>query len=329
MPPLHFRPTCRPGESKRICCNKSIKNALKLKELNPDINVYVLYRDVRAYGLHELDYRKAREQGVIFIRYEEDAKPVVTSENGVGSADLVKQVERGKFPNTQRHFLPRLCNHCEEPACVAACPTKASYRREDGIILIREERCIGCKLCMAACPFDARFLQPDKGIVNKCTFCEHRVDQGVVPACVNTCQGKARAAVEELLRERDLQKAHELFQVQSVRLTERLGAVDRIASDVAQAYAHVESLRKQISSSVSAVERAVRSLQLNRTRIYAKQGLPIEVLQAIQSLETTRRLYLDTVIDYNQAQFRLYTALGQPPSEAIARTPKANKSIAE
>jgi Fe-S-cluster-containing dehydrogenase component len=165
---------------------------------------------------------KRESRGVIFIRYEEDAKPVVTSENGVGSADLVKQVERGKFPNTQRHFLPRLCNHCEEPACVAACPTKASYRREDGIILIREERCIGCKLCMAACPFDARFLQPDKGIVNKCTFCEHRVDQGVVPACVNTCQGKARAAVEELLRERDLQKAHELFQVQSVRLTELL-----------------------------------------------------------------------------------------------------------
>jgi tetrathionate reductase subunit B len=104
----------------------------------------------------------------------------------------VKQVERGKFPNTQRHFLPRLCNHCEEPACVAVCPTKASYKREDGIILIREERCIGCKLCMAACPYDARFLQRDKGIVNKCTFCEHRVDQGVVPACVNTCQGKAR-----------------------------------------------------------------------------------------------------------------------------------------
>ncbi|MHC4485717.1 MAG: FAD-dependent oxidoreductase [Planctomycetota bacterium] len=71
------RPYCS-----RICCNKSIKNALKLKEFNPDINVYVLYRDVRAYGLHELDYRKAREQGIIFIRYEEDAKPEVTCENG-------------------------------------------------------------------------------------------------------------------------------------------------------------------------------------------------------------------------------------------------------
>lgn len=104
----------------------------------------------------------------------------------------VKQVERGRFPNTQRHFLPRLCNHCEHPACVEACPTKASYQREDGIILIRQERCIGCKLCIAACPYDARFLHPDKKIANKCTFCAHRVDNGVVPSCVNTCQGGAR-----------------------------------------------------------------------------------------------------------------------------------------
>ena len=71
------RPYCS-----RICCNKSIKNALKLKERNPDINVYILYRDVRAYGLHELAYRQAREKGVIFIHYEEDAKPVVTCDNG-------------------------------------------------------------------------------------------------------------------------------------------------------------------------------------------------------------------------------------------------------
>jgi heterodisulfide reductase subunit A len=71
------RPYCS-----RICCNKSIKNALKLKERNPDANIYVLYRDVRAYGLHELEYRQARENGVIFIPYAEDAKPQVACENG-------------------------------------------------------------------------------------------------------------------------------------------------------------------------------------------------------------------------------------------------------
>ena len=104
----------------------------------------------------------------------------------------VKQIERGTLPNTQRHFLPRLCNHCDNPACVEACPTKASYQRPDGIVSIREDRCVGCKLCMAACPYDARFLHPEKKIANKCTFCLHRVDEGVVPSCVNTCQGNAR-----------------------------------------------------------------------------------------------------------------------------------------
>lgn len=104
----------------------------------------------------------------------------------------VKQVERGRFPNTQRHLLPRLCNHCDRPACVEACPTQSAYQRDDGVVLVREERCIGCKLCMAACPYNARFLHPEDRIVNKCTFCVHRVDEGVVPACVNTCQGNAR-----------------------------------------------------------------------------------------------------------------------------------------
>lgn len=104
----------------------------------------------------------------------------------------VKEANKGIYPNVTRVFLPRLCNHCDHAPCVKACPVKASYQADDGSVQIREERCIGCKLCMSACPYDARFIHPVKNIANKCTFCIHRVEAGVVPACVNTCQAEAR-----------------------------------------------------------------------------------------------------------------------------------------
>jgi outer membrane protein TolC len=96
--------------------------------------------------------------------------------------------------------------------------------------------------------------------------------------------------------------------------------LDRVSSEVSQAFSQVVSRRKQITITEAAVERALNSLRLNRTRIFEKQGLPIEVLQAIQSLAATRREYLGAVIDYNQAQFRLHTAIGQPPSATTNHT---------
>lgn len=105
----------------------------------------------------------------------------------------VEYTEKGQFPNVDRSFLPRLCNHCSEPACVSVCPTGATYKRkEDGIVVIDEDMCIGCKYCIQACPYDARFINPNTGSADKCDFCLHRVSQGVAPACVNTCQGRAR-----------------------------------------------------------------------------------------------------------------------------------------
>lgn len=105
----------------------------------------------------------------------------------------VEYIEKGDFPNVSRSFLPRLCNQCEKPQCVSVCPTGATYKREeDGIVAIDPDICIGCKYCLHACPYGMRYINPVTGVAEKCDFCQHRVEQGLEPACVNTCQGRAR-----------------------------------------------------------------------------------------------------------------------------------------
>lgn len=103
----------------------------------------------------------------------------------------VKVVEKGVFPKVSRSFLPWLCNNCGNPICVRNCPVQATYQREDGIVMVDPHRCIGCKYCVASCPYEARFLNPLKGIVQKCQWCHHRLDAGLEPACVNTCPTEA------------------------------------------------------------------------------------------------------------------------------------------
>ena len=96
------------------------------------------------------------------------------------------------------HF-PKSCLHCEDAACVTVCPTGASYKRaEDGIVLVNESMCIGCKLCSWACPYGAREFDPDEGVMKKCTLCIDRIyNENLVleerqPACVMVCPTKAR-----------------------------------------------------------------------------------------------------------------------------------------
>ena len=88
--------------------------------------------------------------------------------------------------------LPRLCNHCEEPPCIPVCPVGATFKRKDGIVLVDGDRCVGCGYCVQACPYDARFVNHHTGKADKCTFCSHRVEAGLLPACVETCVGGAR-----------------------------------------------------------------------------------------------------------------------------------------
>ena len=104
----------------------------------------------------------------------------------------VKEKEKGKYPKAKRLFLPTLCNHCDDPPCIKVCPVDATYKRNDGIVTIEEEKCIGCELCVPACPYKARFLDQRNKKAEKCSFCQHLIDEGVVPSCVNTCPGNAR-----------------------------------------------------------------------------------------------------------------------------------------
>ncbi len=89
-------------------------------------------------------------------------------------------------------MLPRLCNHCDLPPCVPVCPVQATYQQKDGIVVVDSDRCVGCGYCVQACPYDARFINKETNSVDKCTFCTHRLEAGLLPACVESCIGGAR-----------------------------------------------------------------------------------------------------------------------------------------
>jgi len=136
---------------------------------------------------------------------------------------LVYDYEVGKYPNVIRSFLPTLCMHCENAPCEQVCPSGATYRRNDGIVAVDPNKCIGCEACVVTCPYNARFKNPkdnyfsqdvypkdersvlgQPGVVEKCNFCKDRIDWGMAhgltpgmdwnanPACVNACPVNAR-----------------------------------------------------------------------------------------------------------------------------------------
>ncbi|MFC1823990.1 4Fe-4S dicluster domain-containing protein [Thermodesulfobacteriota bacterium] len=123
--------------------------------------------------------------------------------------------EEGVYPNARLIFLPALCMHCEDPPCLPVCPTGATHRLDNGIVKVDKDKCIGCRVCMFACPYSARYFQDGEsdsyypeagpspyektrcgehatGTVEKCDFCSERVEDGQEPACVEVCPTKAR-----------------------------------------------------------------------------------------------------------------------------------------
>jgi dimethyl sulfoxide reductase iron-sulfur subunit len=127
----------------------------------------------------------------------------------------VYKYEKGSYPNAKLSFLPVVCNQCENAACVSVCPVKATTKRPDGIVVVDQSKCIGCRYCMVACPYNvrqfvtstdngyfpakgltpyekAKYGQKEAAVVEKCDFCAERLSQGLEPACVITCVAKAR-----------------------------------------------------------------------------------------------------------------------------------------
>ncbi len=89
-------------------------------------------------------------------------------------------------------FVPKLCNQCENPACVQVCPVGATFQTKDGVVLIDEKHCIGCRYCVQACPYGVRYFNEEKGVPDKCNWCYHRITKGLQPACVEACPVGAR-----------------------------------------------------------------------------------------------------------------------------------------
>ncbi len=99
---------------------------------------------------------------------------------------------RGTFPDLKFDFVTGNCHHCSKPPCIEVCPNGSTYQRSDGIVVIDQDACLGCGLCIKACPYDARYYNPEKGVTDKCNMCVTRLEKGMQPACVDTCVGAAR-----------------------------------------------------------------------------------------------------------------------------------------
>jgi anaerobic dimethyl sulfoxide reductase subunit B len=102
----------------------------------------------------------------------------------------VEEISEGVFPDVKRHFFSISCHHCAVAPCIDVCPTKAIVKRPDGIVIVNQDKCIGCKVCLDACPFGIPQFNED-GLMQKCDMCTDRIENGQTPMCAATCPTQA------------------------------------------------------------------------------------------------------------------------------------------
>jgi len=126
-------------------------------------------------------------------RYEIDGRGQVHVDVALGqSANFDRDALPASAGREKSFFVPKLCNHCERSVCSQVCPVGASYQTKDGVVLVDDQRCIGCAYCVQACPYGTRFINPVTHVADKCTLCYHRITAGMAPACVHVCPVGAR-----------------------------------------------------------------------------------------------------------------------------------------
>lgn len=134
-----------------------------------------------------------------YVYLEGEEKPHVDSQDDPGDVAAAGTPLNYRFDDRYKNakvekafFVPKLCNHCENPPCVQVCPVGATYKTPDGVVLIDKNYCIGCRYCVQACPYGARYFNEDTHTADKCTWCYHRITKGLNPACVEACPAGAR-----------------------------------------------------------------------------------------------------------------------------------------
>lgn len=149
--------------------------------------------------------------------------------DGVSRLQVWLEGPKGKFPKLSMDFHRQSCVMCENSPCVHVCPTGASYTNEEGVNMVNDKKCVGCKYCITACPYQARFINPSTGAADKCNFCyETRTKQGMQPACVSICPTGALAFGDLNDPKSPVRKA--LAQSHTVKAKEHLGTKPKLAT---------------------------------------------------------------------------------------------------